>query len=87
MEKIDSATLKNYQNVMSGSNESTLWKQKFIPIQGGFQNNAPLYICKANYNNDVKIGKVINETICDFADGAKEISTQDFEVLFGETAI
>ncbi len=84
--KIDSSTLKNYQNLMSGPNKNTLWKQKFIPIQGGFENNTPLYICKANYNNDVKIGKVINEKICDFADGAKEISTQDFEVLFGETS-
>lgn len=80
---IDSATLRNYESILDSSSEVTLWKQNVIPIQGGFENGKPTYICKANYNNTVKVGKVIDD-ICDVADGANEISVREFEVLFGE---
>ncbi len=80
---VDPVALNSYQNVTNGSTDAALWKQNSIPVQGGFENNAPLYICKATYNGVAKIGKVVGN-ICDVADEAKEVSVQQFEVLFGE---
>lgn len=81
---VDAVTLRNYQN-LDGPGDAALWKQTVIPVQGGYENNIPLYICKGNYNNSVKIGKVVND-ICDVADGPKEITIREFEVLFGQKA-
>jgi|SRR5579872_4203114 len=81
---VDASTLRDYQNIYGNSadNANSL-KQNLVPIQVGFENNIPLYVCKANYNNSVKIGKV-NQEICNIPDGDKEVTVREFEVLFGE---
>ncbi len=81
---VDSTTLQNYQNIFDMN--ADLLKQKLLPIQAGFENGIPLYICKTNYNNSVKIGKV-NHDICNISDGDKEITVREFEVLFGERSV
>ena len=59
-----------------------LWQQTSFPIQGGFENSTPLFICKATYNNQTYIGKVVLN-ICDIDVQDKEMSISDFQVLFG----
>jgi hypothetical protein len=73
------ALMPSYE-VLTGK-VNTQWKT--IPIQGGFENNLPLYVCKVTYNGVAKVGKVIGD-VCDIADESKEIPVHAFEVLFGE---
>lgn len=78
--KVDS--IIPYQKISSPT-DNTLWQNKSIPLQIGYENQIPLYVCKVNYNNQAYIGKVIGSN-CNFAVGPKEIYLPVFEVLFGE---
>lgn len=74
-------SLQDYRSLQQNPD---LWHEKYIPIQGGFENGAPLYICKTDYENKTYIGKVIMDN-CNFAVGAKEIYVKNFQILFGAT--
>ena len=55
-----------------------------IPLIGGNESSAPagpLYICRALIGNQVRVGKVVYN-VCNVAWQGKEISLQNFQVLF-----
>lgn len=85
--RVSSEDLLQYQLIQQDP-DSLVWKKKLIPIQGGFSDtpnyakNTPLYICKAVYNQETYIGKVV-ATGCNIAVGSHEIEVADFEVLLG----
>jgi hypothetical protein len=51
-------------------------------IQGGYQHDGPLFICQAEYQNGLHIGKVYGEN-CNFGWGGKEIYLPYYNVLVG----
>lgn len=74
-------TLNSINPYQHPDQASNLWQAQSIPLQAGFENSVPLYLCKVNYNNATYIGKVVGED-CDFAVGSKEVISQQFQVLF-----
>lgn len=62
--------------------DASLWKKKLIPVQGGFENGQPLFICKAIFNKQARIGKVVSNN-CNMAVGSGEIREENYQVLFG----
>lgn len=51
-------------------------------IQGGYQQNGPLFICQANYRGGTHIGKVVGQN-CNFGWGGQEITIPRYNVLTG----
>lgn len=51
-------------------------------IQGGYQQDGPLYICQARYHGGIHSGKVIGQN-CNFGWGGREISKPYYNVLVG----
>ncbi len=53
------------------------------PVVGGSENNHPLYICRAMYNNAIHLGKVFGDgRNCNIAIDGSEVLAGTFEVLF-----
>lgn len=73
--------IDQYQTIEQNQNIA-LWEQKSIPIQGGFENGEPLFVCNAMFDHQMFIGKVISNQ-CNIAAGSKEIRVKDYQVLFG----
>lgn len=52
-----------------------------FPIQGGFEQNRPLYICRAIFENLIHVGKVVGDQ-CMIGVQETEVSLPTYEVLF-----
>lgn len=59
-------------------------QKNLIAVQGGFEKGSPLYICRAQYNNDSYIGKTVADN-CNFAVGSAEVYVKNFQVLVAES--
>jgi len=49
-------------------------------VQGGQDQGAPIYICRAQYQNGIHAGKVVNRR-CNFGWGGREVVLNDYQVL------
>ncbi len=58
----------------------------FRPVIGGHEAGHNIYICRAMYQNDVHVGKVVSSN-CNIGVAGKEIRVPDYEVLFQNVAI
>lgn len=58
-------------------------QKNIIAVQGGFEKGSPLYICRAQYNNNSYIGKIVANN-CNFAVGSAEIYVKNYEILVAE---
>lgn len=52
-----------------------------IPVQGGYENGHPLYICRAVFTDQIHLGKVVSES-CFVGIKDSEVSIPTYEVLF-----
>jgi len=52
-----------------------------IPIQGGYEQDKTLYICRAMYGNVIHLGKVIGDN-CNIGVQTSEVMIPTYEVLF-----
>ncbi|HYF97628.1 MAG TPA: DM9 repeat-containing protein [Coxiellaceae bacterium] len=52
------------------------------PIYGGFENGAPMAICRINVEDVTHLGKVVNGSVCDVALSNQEMSFHKYEVLY-----
>ncbi len=51
-------------------------------VEGGSEDNHPLYICQANYRNGTHTGKIVGKN-CNFGWGGREVMTPNYNVLVG----
>jgi hypothetical protein len=61
----------------SATNNNSPW----LPVPGGFEKGAPLYICRTEFNNVFHVGKVVADH-CNIAVENNEIAVDKFQVLF-----
>jgi hypothetical protein len=63
---------------------TTNWQSRQFDLMfpGGTENGAPLYICRADYQGSVQLGKYSPSFGCSFGCGGNEVSLQSgYEVL------
>jgi hypothetical protein len=71
-----SAPLANMSNSIGG-----------VPVQGGYEPNHPIYICRAMYGDTIHLGKTFGidgQPVCNIGVDGSEIHVPTFEVLFTE---
>lgn len=64
----------NYLPITSGED---------IPVPGGYENGHSLYICRAMFNDQIHLGKVVADK-CNIAEQGSEVPVATYEVLFAK---